>query len=250
MRKIKGFTLIELLVVVAIISVLIALLLPALASARDQAKSAICLSNERQIYLKFVEYFNEYNEALPRGYTENADDSYTYWVDYIKLASSQWPDVEKNQGRYPSCPSIPAKTYPTPESIMGGGVIKGDYPNFTYAMNLAFTEPWWKVQKVDRISRPSETLLIMDNMFWFYSDLSQLHVLAEPGWPRWNEQRDDRHHGKTNILWSDGSISAMSVYKLITGKSPGAPYYPLNPQLALEGYYYWPVKNYAEWSSQ
>jgi len=245
MRKIKGFTLIELLVVVAIISVLIAMLLPALSSARDQAKSAICLSNERQIYLKFVEYFNEYNNELPPGYSYDGT-KYTYWLDYIKLASSNWADVEKNQGRYPPCPSIPAKKYPPPESIMGGGYVKGDYPNFTYAMNLAFTEPWWKVHKIDRISRPSETLLIMDNLLIFLGDYSQFHVLPEPGWSRWNETRDDRHHGKTNILWSDGSISAMSIYKLVTGKDPGRPY----PQPAVEGYYWWPVKNYDEWASQ
>jgi hypothetical protein len=160
-----------LLVVVAIISVLIAMLLPALSSARDQAKSAICLSNERQIYLKFVEYFNEYNNELPPGYSYDGT-KYTYWLDYIKLASSNWADVEKNQGRYPPCPSIPAKKYPPPESIMGGGYVKGDYPNFTYAMNLAFTEPWWKVHKIDRISRPSETLLIMDNLLIFVGDYS------------------------------------------------------------------------------
>jgi prepilin-type N-terminal cleavage/methylation domain-containing protein/prepilin-type processing-associated H-X9-DG protein len=49
MKRAKAFTLVELLVVIAIIAVLIAILLPALSAAREQANSAKCLSNLRQI---------------------------------------------------------------------------------------------------------------------------------------------------------------------------------------------------------
>ena len=248
MRKAKGFTLIELLVVIAIIAVLVAVLLPALSKAREQAKSTICVANVHQIFTYVTQYINENNDFLPRAYAVHDGAETTYWEDHINLASSYWGDVEKNRGRYPACPSLPPDTYPLRENILGGGVIKGPYPNFTYAFNNTFQEPWWPKKKIDRISRPSETIMIADNLF-SSGDIfsSEYQVLPEPSWAHWNEPRDERHRGKINVLWCDGGISTMSVYKLISGKDPGSPYYPIP---AIEGYYYWPVKNKAEWSSQ
>ncbi len=62
-----GFTLIELLVVISIVTLLMAILLPALGRARDRAKVVICASNLSQIGLAVVSYTNDNHGAIPRG---------------------------------------------------------------------------------------------------------------------------------------------------------------------------------------
>jgi len=64
MRK-QGFTLIELLVVIAIIAILAAMLLPALARAREQARRGVCISNLKQLGVCLKMYSQDYDENFP-----------------------------------------------------------------------------------------------------------------------------------------------------------------------------------------
>lgn len=91
-RTIRGFTLIELLVVISIISLLIAVLLPALAKARDQARKIQCLSNIRQINVASFGYLTDNKNVWIRGESYNYNnlgsfnrngDFYTLYSHYL-----------------------------------------------------------------------------------------------------------------------------------------------------------------------
>ncbi len=63
----QAFTLVELLVVIAILAILASLLLPALASAKARGRSAVCISNLRQVGLAIHSYATDHDGNIPMG---------------------------------------------------------------------------------------------------------------------------------------------------------------------------------------
>jgi prepilin-type N-terminal cleavage/methylation domain-containing protein len=80
MKSKGGFTLIELLVVIAIIAILMAILIPALSYARQQAGSSGCLSNERQLMLAYTMYAEGNDYILCGPMTSNPGSPRFDWV--------------------------------------------------------------------------------------------------------------------------------------------------------------------------
>jgi len=91
MRKVRqGFTLIELLVVVAIIALLISILLPALKSARDQAKKAVCSSNLRSVVQAMINYTVENRDFVPPHQGPEPDYVYIRNSSLIMAPGHEW----------------------------------------------------------------------------------------------------------------------------------------------------------------
>jgi len=213
----RAFTLVELLVVISVIAVLMAIMMPVLAGARQQGKTITCLNRLRQLGLASQVYVNNNDGFYPVAYS--------YKLTYPVYISYAWDFTTIRNWDTLELKTIPGLLWErqTIEKVQQCPSFKGNSntladPYTGYNYNTSFighdqSETCPNPASADMVRKPDQCALFGDGQWRdgankFMRSPWQSECDTFPF--RFAGTQGYRHRGKTNVAYCDGHASTVS----------------------------------------
>ncbi|MAX24901.1 MAG: hypothetical protein CMJ19_10395 [Phycisphaeraceae bacterium] len=204
----SAFTLIELLVVISIISILISILLPALSKARMASRTAVCLSQERQLGQIHYIYTQDYD-----GYIISHDGQWVRKLMGLYIYdnyNNAYAKIVKEQ----SIGRCPVREYSNEEYETMTGTRAWTLYGMNYVkLNTDNPYPGYPghPDKFDDIPKPATTLFLTDSR----ATTADSYRLVNAAWSTAHPSL--RHNEAGNVLFCDGHAATVPGYELSPG---------------------------------
>jgi prepilin-type processing-associated H-X9-DG protein len=213
----RAMTLIELIVVVALVTLLLALLMPSLANARLAAQSVQCQARLWQIGIATANYAMDERQGLPVAqYVSGSVDQ--LWP--ITGRYQRYMNIDPADRSWSGPFMCPTYTHsPSPRSTWDHNpvLLNNSYTVnrslgqfFNFSSNPMWPSPWWrKPTRLTLIRNPSASAWVIDGS---YRDAMRVHAYADPDALTFTHGPTlDRHPGhNNNLLFFDGHVQARS----------------------------------------